>query len=751
MKHLVPFSQTEFSRDDEPSFGTALREALSLIRRSAVLMLGLGILFATIALVLTQRMDRIYKSSAQIMIERPVTSPIEVDQPSQMRADNGYVDGQVLLLRADDTLLGVIDRAELLSEPSFQTQAPSLLRRAINWAKGFIPGQPATSAVGGDTGQRTALRVLKEALSVRREGDTNVVTISVRALKPELAQQITAALVDTYIDLRLDRREAEARRLSEWIDARSEELRAKLNEAERAVTAYRIVNDLVGDANTASVSDQQLTEISAELIRARADLAQKRASYERFEQIRGENGDLTSLSQVQNSTIVMSLRESLLSLKMREQEAEQIGLPGNARLTQIQRQIALTQEQLDAEVARVTEALLNEIQSLENRIRILTEALDQAGGRSGQQTQSTMGLNELQRVADAYRLRYERYLNNAGVANELSTFATSGTQVISSASLPTFPIYPLTKVFVVLSFLVGVAVALVLKLSREALSDEFTSTDQIERLTGVKVLSALPALTGNRVPRDMLRNEPYSPYSEAISVLRQNLGLRAPQDTAGSWAPVVLITSAGEDVGKTSVAASVAESAAASGQSVLLVDADLRFAGLSDLYDIDEGEGLCDILMGGEWHPEEEADTSGLSIVPAGDLNGRQPADCLASPALGRFVRSARQTYDLIVIDAPPVANLADCNILAEECSHVALVLDVQKSSRSDLRGTLKQLPADKISGFVLNHVDFENDAGQWRIGSSSASTYGSSAKLYDMRRAAEAKKGDAGNIGRIA
>ena len=280
-----------------------------------------------------------------------------------------------------------------------------------------------------------------------------------------------------------------------------------------------------------------------------------------------------------------------------------------------------------------------------------------------------MGLNELQRVADAYRLRYERYLNNAEVANELSTFATSGTQVISSAYLPIFPIYPLTKVFVVLSFLFGAALALLWKVSRDALSDDFTSTDQIEQITGIKVLSALPALPGARVPCEMPQSEPYSPYSEAIAVLRQNLGLRTPQDKANRWAPVVLITSAEEDAGKTSVAASIAESAAISGQSVLLVDADLRFAGLSDLYGIEEGEGLCEILEGGEWLPEAESDTSGLNIVPAGALKNRQPADCLASPAMGQFVRSARQTYDLIVIDAPPVANLADCKILAEECS----------------------------------------------------------------------------------
>ena len=327
MKHLRPPSQTELAAEDDLSFEAVLRQALTLIRRSAVLMLGLGLLLAALMFALTQHMDRIYNSSAQIVIERPVRSPIEVDQPTQLRGDNSYIDGQVLLLRADGTLLGVIDRAGLLNEPSFQPKPPGLVRRMVNRATEFFFSQTTKTSDGTDTRSRTALRRLKESLSVKREGDTNVVTISARALNPKLAQQIAAALVETYIDLRLELRETEARLLSEWIDARAEDLREKLNEAERAVIAYRITNDLVGDADTASVSDQQLTEISAELIRARADLAQKRASYERFDQVQGENGDLTSLPEVQNSAIVMSLRESLLSLKLRAVSYTHLTLP----------------------------------------------------------------------------------------------------------------------------------------------------------------------------------------------------------------------------------------------------------------------------------------------------------------------------------------------------------------------------------------------------------------------------------------
>ncbi|HSG33910.1 MAG TPA: GumC family protein, partial [Sphingomonadaceae bacterium] len=331
-----------------------------------------------------------------------------------------------------------------------------------------------------DEATMKALSILSETVSVEREGDTNVVSIDVRAPTPILAQRIAAILADTYIDLRLDARESEARRLSVWIDARADELRAQLTDAEMAVTAYRIENNLLADSGGLSLSDQQLTEINAELIRARADLAEKRASYEHYMRVRAGNGDLQSLPEVQDSPIIVALREAQLDLQRREQEASQVGRANNPRLAQIQRQLAAVDQQLDEEVLRVAEVLANETEALESRARILAAALERAGGQSGLETRSAVELRELERIVEAYRLRYERYLNNAGLANELGSFATSGTQVVSSATQPLLPVYPPTKVFVLLSFLLGVGLALAVRLVRDTLSTGFDSIEEIE-------------------------------------------------------------------------------------------------------------------------------------------------------------------------------------------------------------------------------------------------------------------------------
>ncbi|MCR9111527.1 MAG: polysaccharide biosynthesis tyrosine autokinase [Rhodobacteraceae bacterium] len=346
-------------------------------------------------------------------------------------------------------------------------------------------------------------------------------------------------------------------------------------------------------------------------------------------------------------------------------------------------------------------------------------------------------LRELERIAEAYRSRYERYLNNAGLAAELQTFASSGTQVVKSANFPTAPIYPPRKVFLVLGVLFGVAVAIFSIMMKEALAKGYRSAGQVERDLGIKVLSTLPEADFKYNGTGALQAEPFSPFSEAISVLRQRLRLNAASLSTQSHAPLLLVTSPEEGDGKTSVSAAVAASASSAGLNVLLVDGDLRYAGVSALFDMDGGEGLSDVLRGRTWLPPTRLGKCVLDVMPAGNLDGSQPADLLESRYLAQFLKSARTTYDLVIVDAPPVANLADSLILSDICSDLVLVFKAEETSKDAVRSALKRLPEAKIAGIVVNFVDPDDKSGRWM-----------NAQLYSTSRIGTAGVYQLGNVG---
>lgn len=717
------------------------RQSLSFVRRHIWRIMLLGLLCASGALYAAMNMERLYKSTAQLMIERPATNPIEEENPTFPAIGTSYVDGQILVIEADDTLLRVVERADLTAEPFFQPQPPSLVDMAVSYIKQFVPTDQQTRrgplpADAPDPAALSARKVLDDALTVSREGETNVITIDVRANSPKLAHRVAEAVAETYVDLRINQRRDDALQMSDWIDARAEELRQEVEIAEKAVTDFRVKHGLIGEADGASLSDQQITELNAELVRSRGDLALKRAAFERAQTLLDEGGDILDLPEVQSSEILTELRQQLLQVELRERDLSATSRGDNARLEQVRQIRAAIERQIDRQVRRIVNVLGNEVETLENRTRLLSEALLRASGQSKIEIRNNVDLQQLERVAEAYRLRYERYLNNAGLAEELSSFSTSGTQVVTSATTPLEPVYPPIRVFVILGFMFGALIAVLWGLAREALDTAVRTVAQIETALGTQVLVQLPKLDKRQAIPAVIEAEPLSPFTETVAALRYSV---SADHHDSEHAPVIYLASTAPFEGKTSIAAALATSGSVAGQRVLLIDGDLRRAGLSEQYGLENDIGLADILQGADWQPSADAWDGGLDVLPAGILTD-MPINALESPKLAAFLEQARQDYDLIVIDGPPAANVADCAILSRQSDRILFVVRWGQTQIDAARRAAGRLPRKKLAGVVLNFSELNDDP--W---------LGDTYRLYGRAQSGAARKSRSGKVTSIS
>lgn len=727
--------------DQDMTLAELFRQSLSFVRRHFWRITILGLLCASATLYAAMNMERLYKSSAQLMIERPATNPIEEENPTFPTIGTSYVDGQILVIEADDTLLKVVERADLTSEPFFQSKPPNFLELAIRYVKQLVPGDRQSGRGplpegAPDPMALSARKMLDDALTVSREGDTNVITIDVRANSPKLAHRVTQAVVATYVDLRINQRRDDALQMSAWIGARAEELRQEVEIAEKAVTDFRVKHGLIGEAEGASLSDQQITELNAELVRARSDLAVKRAAFERAQTLLKEGGDILNLPEVQSSEILTELRQQLLQMELRERDLSATSRGDNARLDQVRQIRAAIERQIDEQVRRIVNVLGNEVETLESRTRLLGEALSRASGQSKIEIRNNVDLQQLERVAEAYRLRYETYLNNAGLAEELSSFSTSGTQVVTSATTPLEPVYPPIRVFVILGFMLGALVAVLWGLAREALDTTFRTVAQIEGALGAQILVQLPKLDKRQAIPEIIESEPLSPFTETVAALRYSVSA----DHQGSdTAPVIYLASTAPLEGKTSIASALAVSGSVAGQRVLLVDGDLRRAGLSDQFGLTNEIGLADILQGADWQSSPDGQDGVLDVLPAGILTD-MPINALESPQLSAFLDQARRDYDLIVVDGPPAANVADCAILSRQCDRILFVVRWGQTQVDAARRALVRLPRKKLAGVVLNFSELNEDP--W---------LGETYRLYGRSGAAAARRSRSGKVTSIS
>jgi len=152
-------------------------------------------------------------------------------------------------------------------------------------------------------------------------------------------------------------------------------------------------------------------------------------------------------------------------------------------------------------------------------------------------------------------------------------------------------------------------------------------------------------------------------------------------------ASTLLITSASSGAGKSTVSALLGRSFAECGKRVLLVDADLRRAGLSEQMDLADRDGLADSLSG-NLSPRQavcDTDTPNLHVVPAGRRRGDSQLEMMANGVLEGLLADWQRDFDVILFDSPPILPVADARILAGRVDGTVMVIRQDSCLRTDV------------------------------------------------------------------
>jgi capsular exopolysaccharide synthesis family protein len=184
--------------------------------------------------------------------------------------------------------------------------------------------------------------------------------------------------------------------------------------------------------------------------------------------------------------------------------------------------------------------------------------------------------------------------------------------------------------------------------------------------------------------------------------------------TPGGEGRCVMITSATGGEGKTTLSAHLAARCANSGTSTLLIDADMRRASLGRLLDVPVGAGLGDVL-GGDIDLDEALITvqaGGFHFLSAG-TPGRDPSRVLKSARLSELIARLRQTYDLVIIDTPPVLPVADALIMGRWADGAVMAARFDASRLPLVERANRQLALAGIPvlGVVVNGVKGQDAA----------------------------------------
>jgi capsular exopolysaccharide synthesis family protein len=281
-------------------------------------------------------------------------------------------------------------------------------------------------------------------------------------------------------------------------------------------------------------------------------------------------------------------------------------------------------------------------------------------------------------------------------------------RIIDAAQVPAEPVSPNVNIVTLLAAVLGLIAGLLGIYLNEVFNDTYSNQETVENELQLDVLAVIPKYKEekSKYNRGLVTiTEPNSHLAESFKMLRTNINYMSKDEGA----KVIMLTSSVGAEGKTTTSSNLAITIAQDHRKVLLIDGDLRRPNLFKLFKITMAPGLTDIIYGKYTLAEavqHAIDVPGLDLLTAGRLTS-MTTELLGSVSFRKIIDEARERYDTIIIDAPPVLNVPDTIIISKLVDRVMFVVAMDETNRSLVKEAKKNL--DRVSvrmmGMVLTNM----------------------------------------------
>ncbi|MCA4133059.1 polysaccharide biosynthesis tyrosine autokinase [Arthrobacter sp. M4] len=279
-----------------------------------------------------------------------------------------------------------------------------------------------------------------------------------------------------------------------------------------------------------------------------------------------------------------------------------------------------------------------------------------------------------------------------------------GLSIIKPAKAPTQPSAPNTRLNLIAGFVIGLILGIGASVLRTTLDSRIRGEADLRHVTKAPLLGGI-AFDGEVTKKPLLtQSAPQSPRAEAFRQLRTNLQFANVSGRAKS----VLVTSSLPGEGKSTTATNLAIALAQAGQTVCLVDADLRRPKINEYLGLDRNAGLTTALLGiadaGELLQQWGEDN--LFVLTSGQVPPN-PSELLGSTEMEQLITQLELSFDTVIVDAPPLLPVTDAAVLSQHVGGVLVVVGSHKIRQQDLAKALGSLEMvdSTVLGIVLNRL----------------------------------------------
>jgi capsular exopolysaccharide synthesis family protein len=642
------------------------------------------------------------------------------------------IDTEIAVIKGDSIALAVMNKMGMLR---LQNSDRSSKEKGLIVSEEALPAKQREGLIGNFEGH----------LKVEEIKDSRLIAITYTSTDPVEAAKIANQVVTEYKAYLLSSNFNASKDVSQWLSSQLDDLSNQVTKSQMGVAEFERTHNLSaampglstlgggstsgGSGGSGSVQIPELTRLAALNDEVTQAEATRLGREEIYHLTMTENPDLVStlgssslpglsssavMSQGNGLDILNTLRQQEAATRVAYASAETKYGSRNPHLTDITNQMKSLHEQIQSELGRIKQRAKSDLVMAQQNEQALRSAYEAQKLVTSKMNDDIVQLGILMEQARSKRELYDILYTKLQAANIDAGNSATNVTVADPARTPGQPYMPQSPTYLLMGFIGGLFLGVGMAYLLESLDDTLTDSFQVEAVSHLPVLGIIPLHhIDSKLREGVLANES-SPYliapdcstAESLRSLRSGLTLSG----VGRKLKVLSMTSALPGEGKSYLVYNLGLAFAATGLKVLIIDADLRRSRQHALFRVAREDGLADVLAGLKLfddavvhHPAEP----NLALLPAG-LHSPLASELLGSDELRKVIETARNQFDLVLLDTAPVLPVADAILVGTYCDGLIGVLRAGRTSRKALRRFIQTLARNRIHilGMVIEAVD---------------------------------------------
>lgn len=565
-------------------------------------------------------------------------------------------------------------------------------------------------------------------ISVSPVKDTQIVEISVEIFSPELAKNIAATLAKVYNDQLKEYAQRELKVTREFLEKQIPLAERDLNESILAIRQYKEKTGIFNLSNQAQYLLNMFSKYDTQIDQYEMTVKTTENNIQTLkEKLKETNAEIITSETISINPLVQELRSKLTNAKIDLAALQEMYPSTDPRIVQKKKIIQETESELSDQVTEIVSSqqkidnpLYSELVAdiTKKEISLLLAQANLEAVREARETYEKR-LWELPKIEqDLVQLEREKRLNEelfTLLAKKLEetkiaeASVVGNSYIVDEAKIPLNPSSPNKKLTLAIGGVLGIFLGVLIIFIVEYADKTIRSEEEIERLVHNKIpiLGRIPRFKITEGKEMITHFDPTSPESESIKMAANNILYMRPEKTQ-----IMAVTSSGPGEGKTTFVGNMANILSQNGESVLVIDMDMRKPRIEKFFNIPQNkQGLVNYFANQENLDDLIVNVhERVDILPVGPIPPN-PTALLASKKTDELFEIVKEKYDRIIIDTPPIMAAADVSIFAGKTDGIIMVTMLNKTMRPSFKIALNNLFNSKavLLGFVVNGISNKN------------------------------------------